>query len=104
MIEKPEEKRSQRRTRCNICDSLTIELYAWQPFGPNKDATEGSAFALPGHHYRGFPVIKVCETCMESILEERSGAFTYKGVFYYVELDTPPAPYQSFATFQEEQR
>ena len=87
--------KAQRRSRCNICNILTCHLLSWQPFGPNQDATESSAFTCAGAHYRGFPVIKVCEVCMESILEERFGHFTYQGVFYVVDMDIPPTPYKS---------
>lgn len=71
-------------TKCQICkceDATT----AWQPFGP---AESPMSFSFLGSHYRGFPVVKVCDTCrlqaIEGAANNRSGPvhFAYKGVQY----------------------
>jgi hypothetical protein len=51
--------------------------WAWMPFGP---AETPDSFLVSGSQYRGFPVIKVCDTCK---LAFHTGdfivRFTYKG-------------------------
>lgn len=45
--------------KCKICKSRDAE-WSWQPFGPGETS---NLFATPGSHYRGFPVVKVCDDC-----------------------------------------
>src|SRR6266516_2410380 len=66
--------------KCQCCHEQEVS-YAWQPFGPGKDAN--TAFTLPGNHYRGFPVIKVCFACKSAIeTGDFPVHFTYKGFRY----------------------
>ena len=50
--------------KCERCKRMNKEtigeaLWAWQPFGPD----EQPSYSLLGSHYRGFPVIKICDDC-----------------------------------------
>lgn len=45
--------------KCQACKEQEAE-WSWQPWGPD---TTPDSFALLGHHYRGFPIIKVCDSC-----------------------------------------
>lgn len=59
--------------KCRICSSN--EAYSFcQPFGPE----DKPVFVREGYHYRGFPVIRVCDTCKESIESGKELAITYR--------------------------
>jgi len=66
-------------TKCRICKEREAE-WSWQPFGPAKDSRE--TFTVPGWHYRGFPVIPVCETCKDKIQAGETVQFDYKRTTY----------------------
>ena len=53
--------------------------WAWQPFGPGESPR---SFMTPGSHYRGFPVLMVCEECRKRIKAGQETAFVYKKVPY----------------------
>ena len=86
--------------KCSICHKNEVE-YAWQPFGPDDKL---SMFTLPGSHYRGFPVISVCQDCHDTILKILAHdptapyvfVFHFKKVGYYItEQGTVcPTPFQ----------
>lgn len=61
---------------CEVCRAQGA-AWAWQPFGPDEDAK--SAFSTLGSHYRGFPVVKVCDECKEKVQAGQTVSFTYKG-------------------------
>lgn len=63
---------------CQCCKSKEASM-AWQPFGP-EEATD--SFALLGNHYRGFPVIKVCDSCQSKIQQSQEVRFSYRGNSY----------------------
>jgi len=71
---------------CYVCHEHEA-IYAWQPFGPGDDY---NCFTSPGSHYRGFPVIKVCDDCRTRILATLTDPFANQVVFncqhngYYV--------------------
>lgn len=66
--------------KCQCCKEQQAE-WAWQPFGPSEDTK--TAFVLPGNHYRGFPVIKVCYTCKSAFeTGDFPVFFEYKGYKY----------------------
>lgn len=66
--------------KCQCCKGQEVE-WSWQPFGPGI-GTE-VVFTLPGSHYRGYPVIKVCSDC-KAIIQHGTAPvhFTYKGTRY----------------------
>lgn len=64
--------------KCQSCKVQTA-TWSWQPFGP--DAL-GTTFTTPGSHYRGFPVVKVCESCKEAVLQNHPVNFSYQGNLY----------------------
>jgi len=66
--------------KCRICHE-ELALWAWQPFGPGKPR-EG--FTLLGNHYRGFPVIKICESCKKSYQAGNAKVFTFKHDLYRI--------------------
>jgi len=67
--------------QCQVCHEGEA-IYAWQPFGPAEEYFEGDAFLAPGHHYRGFPVIKVCGGCQEEIASGIAIQFSYQGIAF----------------------
>lgn len=69
--------------KCQICHSDEAE-WAWQPFGPGQ--TVHSA-ALLGFHYRGFPVIKICQHCFEEIEHGMPVEFEHKAQRYVLDHD-----------------
>lgn len=62
--------------KCQACKEQEV-AWAWQPFGPDE---KPDCYTLLGSHYRGFPVIKVCDTCKSAF---KTGdfpvTFAYKG-------------------------
>ena len=56
-------------------------IWAWQPFGPDENPTSCTTL---GNHYRGFPVIKICDMCHDDLLNNIGLVFTYKGTGYYI--------------------
>jgi hypothetical protein len=69
---------------CRICGSTAI--VSWQPFGPSPDGPR-SGFSMPGWHYRGFPVVPVCDLCKTLIEHDQPVRFTWKGQRYHLEGD-----------------
>jgi hypothetical protein len=66
--------------KCRVCKSNEAE-WSWQPMGPGSD---NDTFTLPGSHYRGFAVIKVCAACKEQIQQGQPVTVIYKGHEVYV--------------------
>jgi hypothetical protein len=65
--------------KCQVCKQEEA-TWAWQPFGPGETANE---YTLPGNHYRGFPIIKVGESCKNDFEKgDFPVRFTYKGHTY----------------------
>lgn len=63
---------------CRTCH-LHPASDAWQPFGPNETPDESGAFTALGWHYRGFPIIPVCNDCHDAIIRhDVDRAFTVK--------------------------
>lgn len=71
-------------TKCRICGARSD--WSWQPFGPDAEAPR-AGFTAPGWHYRGFPIVPVCESCKRDIEHDMPVAFTLKGWRYVVEGD-----------------
>jgi hypothetical protein len=71
-------------TKCRICKSLAD--YAWQPWGPAVEALR-AGFVLLGSHYRGFPVVPVCESCKRDIEHDDAVRFAVKGRSYVLDGD-----------------
>lgn len=61
--------------KCRICRHNEAD-WAWQPFGPGE---RPDVFTLSGSHYRGFPVIKVCQKCKEALQAGSPAEFIYRG-------------------------
>ena len=59
--------------------------WAWQPFGPS-DTAPGSFTSL-GWHYRGFPVIKLCDDHKQLHQNNIELPFTYKRITYWFQGD-----------------
>ena len=66
--------------KCAICGHLFGWMWSWQPFGPDDDIRK--AFAFPGHHYRTFWVVKVCEGCKRDIQNGCTAKFESHGNTY----------------------
>ena len=67
--------------KCQACKRQESELWAWQPFGPGEDIR--TMFMVPGSHYRGFPIIKVCDSCKNDFEHgDFAVRFEYKGHKY----------------------
>jgi len=64
--------------KCSVCKSGEV-VWAWQPFGPDDSV---KSFMFPGEHYRGFPVIMICDHCKEEIERRGHFIFAYKGEHY----------------------
>lgn len=71
--------------RCQVCKLGNEALWAWQPFGPSDDWT--AAFVTLGSHYRGFPVVKVCDACRQMI-KTQPIFFAYKKTTYGTNPET----------------
>lgn len=68
--------------KCQACKQEEAE-WAWQPFGPGSDA---NVFALLGNHTRGFPIIKVGDSCKNGFQRDHFPVrFEYKGHKYITE-------------------
>lgn len=66
--------------RCQVgpkCESDAES--AWQPFGPDDRVL---CFTDLGAHYRGFPVVKCCESHRLSMGQGTAQNFKYKGQWY----------------------
>ena len=62
--------------KCQMCrehDAVT----SWQPFGPAENCRDGDAFMAFGSHYRGYPVMKICEDCQGMIQNGENISFEY---------------------------
>lgn len=81
--------------KCQICKHADAE-WSWQPWGPDESPL---SFTLPGSHYRGFPVVKVCDFCKRESLEViaitgKRVEFSHKGNTYEFDGIRPPySPY-----------
>ena len=64
--------------RCQVCTERHEAAWAWQPFGPGGV----DCFVLPGSHYRGFPVIKVCDAVKERFQAGETVSVRYRGHLY----------------------
>ena len=64
--------------KCHVCQNNVAE-WAWQPFGPSEDA---DCFTALGSHYRGFPVIKICDDCKQRYQSGEPLVFVYRGLWY----------------------
>ena len=51
-------RRPTDSTNCQFSRCSQPADWAWQPFGPSEDY---NCFTTPGSHYRGFPVLKLCD-------------------------------------------
>lgn len=51
--------------KCTAVECRDFAVWGWQPFGPDFD--NRLTFTTLGSHYRGFPVIKVCDECKRKI-------------------------------------
>ncbi len=58
--------------RCRICRVERAE-WAWQPCGPGIVM----CFMLLGSHYRGYPVVKVCDSCKRKLQTSKTGRFNF---------------------------
>lgn len=62
--------------KCQACKEQEV-VWAWQPFGPDE---KPNCYTLLGSHYRGFPVIKVCDSCKTAFeTGDFPVTFAYKG-------------------------
>ncbi len=67
--------------KCQACERKQYPAtWSWQPFGPDEDIEQ--SFTLPGSHYRGFPVIKLCASCKHAVQYEHKLSFSYRGNTY----------------------
>lgn len=65
--------------KCQACKEQEAE-WAWQPFGPGETPNE---YSFLGSHARGFPIIKVCDSCKNAFQRgDFPVKFTYKGHSY----------------------
>ena len=64
--------------KCQSCRKGEA-LWAWQPFGPDESL---QSFTALGSHYRGFPVITICDECKGKVQSRHDVAFTYRKVPY----------------------
>jgi hypothetical protein len=85
-------RKGETTMKCQVCNHADAE-WSWQPFGPDESPL---SFTLPGNHYRGFPVVKVCGFCKREVIENcaETGTpvwFTHKDTEYV--FDGTQAPY-----------
>jgi hypothetical protein len=52
---------------------------AWQPFGPGENI---NLITTLGSHYRGFPVVPICDHHHDLIHKGEPFPFTYRGAGY----------------------
>lgn len=65
--------------KCQSCKGDQA-VWAWQPFGPDDSPF---TFTALGSHYRGFPVIKICDSCYRLVAKDGAALrFAYKGREY----------------------
>jgi hypothetical protein len=69
-------------TKCQICKKSTV-AWAWQPFGPDSYIQRCTTL---GSHYRGFPVIKICDNCRDSMMVYGGINFNYKNKPYHASV------------------
>lgn len=60
--------------KCHVCHDRPA-TWTWQPCGPGENL---KLFTLPGHHYRGFLALPVCDDCKARVERGDDVAFTYK--------------------------
>lgn len=70
--------------KCQCCKQ-EYAVDAWQPFGPSETV---DCFTGIGSHYRGFPVIKVCDACHTKISQAVHESDKYGG-FHFTYSDIP---------------
>jgi hypothetical protein len=71
--------------------------WSMQPLGPDEKVT----FTLPGSHYRGFPVVRVCEVCRTKYKSGKNLTFTHKKVEYNASLERGVREIETYATVEE---
>ena len=82
--------------KCQVCKHAPAE-WSWQPCGPDENPL---SFSLPGNHYRGFPIVKVCDFCKREAIEvahlpdQKPVRFTYKAIEYV--FDGKQRPYAEY--------
>ncbi len=59
--------------QCKICH-VAVADWAWQPCGPGTVMT----FTTLGSHYRGYPVVKVCDWCKRRVQLQKTGHFQFR--------------------------
>ena len=64
------------RTTCQTCN-INEAIWAWHPFGPADD--DDHCFTTLGSHYRGFPIVKVCDECKRDIENGSPKEFEIRG-------------------------
>lgn len=69
--------------KCAVVNCDNDATWAWQPYGLGDIKT----FALLGNHYRGYTVIKVCDTCKKEIEAGQVVEFTYRNMTYVLSAD-----------------
>ena len=77
--------------KCKVCKHAEAE-WAWQPWGPGNSHL---SFTVLGSHYRGFPVVKVCDFCKREAIEnaKESGKpvrFSFTGGDYVFDGERVP--------------
>lgn len=70
--------------KCRVCRENESE-WAWQPFGPSDSP---DSFMFPGWFYRGFVVVKVCDSCKKQFQNGSPLVFKYKYVLYRITKTT----------------
>ena len=61
--------------RCCMRGCGEMAPWAWHPFGPGEPLT----FMMPGSHYRGFPVLRVCQDHKTELQAQKEDiALTYR--------------------------
>lgn len=69
--------------RCVRCKSPEA-IWAVQPWGPDERVTVTTL----GSHYRGFPVIKLCDECLQTLRSGKKIIVTYKKRQYVIGGET----------------
>lgn len=67
--------------KCASCNGQA--QWAWQPFGP--DESQVGSFTSFGSHYRGFPVLAICDGCKDKAEAGQKLYATYKGSEFAVQ-------------------
>lgn len=69
--------------KCQLCKQVAEITASWQPFGPDESIR---CLTAPGSHYRGFPVLKVCQDCEQAISSgQRIPSFEFRNDAFIVQ-------------------